>query len=91
MAQEPYEIDQDRLAESLVETPDTSNLGLLVRVKNGPGWDVADAYALTRESLLRWLRSRGGKNLWAENIIMDIMGYDHFDEPEAEAVCAHQE
>jgi hypothetical protein len=35
-------------------------------------WDIAD---LDRDSLLRFLRSRGGQNEWAENTVLIMLGH----------------
>ena len=48
--------------------------GIYVRaIKDGrPGsYDIA---TLDRDSLFRWLRSRGGANPWAENIVAALLG-----------------
>ena len=34
-----------------------------------------DIVQLDRASLIAWLRSRGGRNVWAENVIMLIFGH----------------
>lgn len=41
-----------------------------------------DVAHLTKESLLRWLRSRGGRNIFAENYIMSYLGHPAFKENE---------
>jgi len=49
--------------------------GIKVRAQYLSDWgnfDIADLYA---ESLLRWLRSRGGKNVWAENCVGQLLGH----------------
>lgn len=35
---------------------------------------------LTRASLHQWLRSRGGKNLWAENCVLAMLGHEGITE-----------
>jgi hypothetical protein len=52
--------------------PDT---GIKVRAYLGDvigNWDIAD---LERESLLKFLRSRGGENTWAENTVLILLGH----------------
>lgn len=51
--------------------------GIYVRAKNSEGkWISTDIWALDRESLLCWLRSRGGVNEWAENALMLLLGHE---------------
>lgn len=45
-------------------------------------WDTIDIYFLTRDSLLEWLRSRGGDNEWAENVVGTLLGHGHLHEGE---------
>lgn len=52
------------------EDPNTS------RVKTG------DIYYLTSDSLLSWLKSRGGDNQWAEDVVGILMGHGHLHGPE---------
>ena len=49
---------------------------ILVRAKGPQGFDNFDIAELTRESLLHWLRSRGGANEWAESVVLVLLGYD---------------
>jgi hypothetical protein len=55
--------------------------GIVVRA-HGPNGHPGtfDLTHLSRESLFAWLRSRGGKNLWAENTVAQLLGH----EPEQE-------
>jgi hypothetical protein len=56
-----------------VEFPET---GIYVRAKNMFGkWDNIDIAHLKRDSLLDWLRSRGGDNLWAENTVLLLLAH----------------
>jgi hypothetical protein len=48
---------------------------IYVRAKGPQGFDAFDLAELTRESLLQWLRSRGGANEWAENTVCVLLGY----------------
>lgn len=53
-----------------------SETGIFVRAQNGSGLHGAfDIAHLDRESLHAWLRSRGGENLWAENVVMQLLGH----------------
>jgi hypothetical protein len=49
--------------------------GIYVRVKTPDGWDAVDICVLDKRSLLSWLRSRGGSNLWCENTVLLLLGY----------------
>jgi hypothetical protein len=52
-------------------------LEILVRAKNEHGhFQNCDIGDLDRESLLSWLRSRGGSNPWAEQTILILLGYE---------------
>lgn len=56
--------------------------GIYVRAKHENGhfgsFDIAE---LTRESLLVWLRSRGGYNPWAEDVVGVLLGHGCLNEP----------
>ena len=39
------------------------------------GYGSYDIATLDRDSLFRWLRSRGGSNPWAENIVAVLLGH----------------
>lgn len=50
--------------------------GIFVRANDRTGHFInIDIAQLDRASLLRWLRSRGGDNPWAENVIGQMLGY----------------
>jgi hypothetical protein len=50
--------------------------GVFVRAKNSDGrWDSVDIAYLDKSSLLSWLRSRGGNNPWAENVVGILLGH----------------
>jgi len=51
--------------------------GIFVRAKNGDSWVSADVSTLDTASLLTWLRSRGGSNLFAENTVLLLLGHTH--------------
>lgn len=53
--------------------------GILVRAKINDRWGNADIADLNAESLLRWLRSRGGENVWAESCVFMILGHSQDD------------
>jgi hypothetical protein len=55
--------------------------GILVRARSNTtgkfgNFDIAE---LNSDSLLRWLRSSGGKNLWAENTVALILGHQEWN------------
>lgn len=53
--------------------------GIFVRAINTEGrWDNADIAQLDKESLLEFLRSRGGQNEWAENVVGILLGHGSF-------------
>ena len=63
----------------LVADPERRDLetGIFVRAMDPTtqsfgDWDISQ---LTRNSLQRWLRSRGGANPFAENTVLILMGY----------------
>lgn len=48
--------------------------GIYVRAKHvDGGFESVDISQLTKSSLLNWLRSRGGNNEWAENVVCCIL------------------
>ena len=49
--------------------------GILVRALDGTVWVSADIADLDRESLREWLRSRGGDNPWAEEVVAMLLGH----------------
>jgi len=59
--------------------------GILVRAKDGDRWAAADICDLDRASLHAWLRSRGGANLWAENVVLMLLGHAPIDEAETQS------
>lgn len=70
-------IDEER--SSMVGT------GLYVRARDWSGnWRAADIMELDRKSLLTWLRSRGGDNVWAENVVGMLMGHGFLHEDSSE-------
>ena len=52
--------------------------GIYCRAKSVDGkWGSFDIAELTRESLLIFLRSRGGDNPWAEDCVGILLGHGH--------------
>jgi hypothetical protein len=51
--------------------------GMYVRAKraNDDRWGNCDISELDAPSLLIWLRSRGGENIWAENTVGILLGH----------------
>lgn len=49
--------------------------GIFVRAKNEGKWESVDIAMLTKESLQIWLRSRGGRNEWAESTVLLLLGH----------------
>jgi hypothetical protein len=48
--------------------------GIFVRAEFPDGsWDSVDIFWLTKESLTEWLKSRGGDNLWAEQVVYILL------------------
>ncbi len=66
-------VDPDRLS-NLVSEPGT---GIWIRALHYDRWDKYDIAALDKESLLVWLRSRGGNNPMAENMVGHLLGHGH--------------
>jgi hypothetical protein len=57
-----------------------NNTGIYVRAMGADGrWDSFDISQLDRDSLHEWLRSRGGENLWAENVVLTLLGHEQID------------
>lgn len=71
MATIQLEVDPERrLADGAPGT------GIYVRARDPEGhWDAFDICELTRPSLIEWLRSRGGNNPWAEEVVLILLGH----------------
>jgi len=55
---------------------DLPETGIYVRAQNEAGtFSAFDIVRLDRVSLLAWLRSRGGENIWAENVVLQLLGH----------------
>ena len=63
----PLFVDPDRLG--------LPPCGVVVRAQLKQRWVTADVAALGRRSLLRWLRSRGGRSPWAEDFVGYLLGH----------------
>lgn len=70
---EDLKVDPQRL--------DFGETGIFIRARAAGCWCSADIAHIDRDSLLRWLRSRGGDNKLAENCVLILLGH----EPEHEA------
>jgi hypothetical protein len=52
--------------------------GIQIRAQGPDGkWGTFDIGHLDKPSLLAWLRSRGGDNKWAENVVGILLGHGH--------------
>lgn len=72
-----YEVDPERAAKMYGET------GIHVRAVDHEGrWGPFDIAELKKESLARWLRSRGGANAIAEKLVLYLMGHEISDNEE---------
>ena len=66
----PLFLDAKRIATNFDET------GIYVRAVDSDGkWGSHDIVDLTKESLVQWLRSRGGDNPYAENVVCVLLGH----------------
>ena len=73
-------VDGERL-EPNVSAGIYARTGIYVRAKQPDGkWISADLCQLSKESLLAWLRSRGGNNPWAEDTVGILLGHGHLHE-----------
>lgn len=63
------EVDPERVA---MGDPGT---GIFVRAIFDGQWGSYDIATLKREGLIDWLRSRGGRNDWAENVVALLLGH----------------
>ncbi|HSW83498.1 MAG TPA: hypothetical protein VLH12_08490 [Usitatibacter sp.] len=50
--------------------------GIYVRAKRGTRWGSYDIAELAQDSLIAWLRSRGGSNEWAERVVLILLDYE---------------
>jgi len=56
--------------------------GIYARAKIGSSWGAHDIAMLDRDSLHEWLRSRGGENPWAENVVLMLLGHEPIEKQE---------
>lgn len=49
--------------------------GIYVRARGPGGYDSFDIATLSYDSLMTWLRSRGGQNEWAESVVAALLGH----------------
>jgi len=61
-------VDPERLIANI-------KTGIYVRAKSGDKWVTTDVANITSRSLLVWLRSRGGRNDWAEDCVGILLGH----------------
>jgi hypothetical protein len=53
--------------------------GIFIRAKGSNGkWDSFDIAELDTTSLKAWLRSRGGENIWAENVVLVLLDHEEW-------------
>lgn len=52
--------------------------GIYVRAKYADNWGSFDMAELDRASLFHFLRKNGGANLWAENIVLQMLDHEPF-------------
>ncbi len=69
MGEMSYKVDPTRTA--------MGESGIFVRAQDGKQWVSADIVSLDKESLFHWLRSRGGDNPWAEDVVGILLGHGH--------------
>ena len=63
-----------RIDESRITLPET---GMYVRAIDACGrWRTTDISHLRAESIVQWLRSRGGRNEWAETVVLNLLGHE---------------
>lgn len=53
--------------------------GVFVRAEFNGKWGSFDIAELDKPSLHAFLKSRGGDNLWAENVVEILLGHGHFE------------
>jgi hypothetical protein len=63
-------IDPERLAKY----PDRT--GIYIRATLDGKWETCDLIHLTKESVVQWLKSRGGDNKWAEDTVLILLGHE---------------
>lgn len=74
-APEPLDL-QVSPARSMRAKVDNNYTGIYVRARYNGRIDNYDIIELDRDSLVRWLKSRGGSNEWAENTVLLLLGHE---------------
>lgn len=70
----PYRTDPKSYMRDVVTTD------IFVRAQRpDDSWDAVDIWELSLESLIRWLRSRGGQNPHAESVLAAALGHESKD------------
>ena len=68
-------VDDGRFEQSYI---DNTGTGIYVRAMRESGkWESVDIPCLTKESLWEWLKSRGGDNPYAEDVVGILLGHGH--------------
>ena len=73
---EEYIIDEERNQD--LELRNATGIYIRAHDRNEK-WQSVDIAVLTKESLLKWLKSRGGNNPLAENVVGVLLGYGHLN------------
>jgi hypothetical protein len=69
-------LDDLRIDPKRASTEEGLRTGIFVRAKDQSGkYQTVDIALLDGLSLLAWLRSRGGRNFWAENTLGRLLGH----------------
>jgi hypothetical protein len=64
--------------ERMKEKEKWEGTGIYIRAQDEEGrWHSEDIALLDMPSLLEWLRSRGGYNPWAEDVVGILLGHGH--------------
>lgn len=69
--EKPLLVDPDRRSYA--------STGYYVRARDNDKPVNADISELDRDSLIHWLRSRGGANEWAEDVVLGLLGHPPID------------
>lgn len=69
-----YKVDPKRVRDEVGET------GVVVRATLEGVWGAHDIALLDGPSLFAWLRSRGGRNPYAENVVGHLLGHGRLTE-----------
>lgn len=68
-------VDEQRYAEAEAQGS-VDPTGIFVRAQRSGHWGSYDIFVLTKDSLMTWLRSRGGDNPWAESTVAILLGHE---------------